>query len=115
MLKYIIFYYSSYFHRFDDELEQISLKIQVNKKHRQNQHSNREGVIKFNLENDIKNFNGGGGILLPDLTDKVHYEKFKKWDGNAHNIQHLDMKYISKKYLNNLKITVNKEIERMNE
>lgn len=98
----------SYFHRFDDELEQIELKIQINKKHRQNQHSNRSSIIKMNLETDIKNFNGGG-IELPDLTDPVHFEKFKKWDGNAHNIQHLDVKYISRKYLNELKSKVTDE------
>ncbi|XP_070503591.1 translation machinery-associated protein 16 homolog [Chironomus tepperi] len=90
-----------YFHRFDDELEQIKLKTQVNKK-RQNQHANRESIIKMTLEKDIKNFNAGG-IELVDLTNPVMYEKFRNWDGNAHNIQHLELKFISKKYLNQLK------------
>lgn len=83
-------------------MEQISLKVQVNKKHRQNQHSNRSGIIKMNLDNEIKNFNAGG-ILLPDLTDKIHFQKFKNWNGNSYDIQHLDIKYISRKYLNELK------------
>lgn len=59
----------------------------------------------MNLENEIKNFNAGG-IELPDLTDKVHFQKFKNWNGNSHDIQHLDFKYISKKYLNSLKSSV---------
>lgn len=60
----------------------------------------------MNLENDIKNFNGGG-IELPDLTERNCFVKFRKWDGNAHNIQHLDVKYISRKYLGDLKSKVN--------
>lgn len=67
----------------------------------------------MNLENDIKNFNGGG-ILLPDLTDKTQFIKFKNWDGNAGNVQHLDLKYISRKYLNQLKLKSNVDTE-MNE
>lgn len=90
-----------YFHRFDDELEQISLKTQINKK-RSNQHSSRESIIKLNLEKDISNFNAGG-IELPDLCDAVAFEKLKNWDGNSHNIQHIAIKFISKSYLDKLK------------
>ncbi|KAL7021182.1 hypothetical protein ACKWTF_011788 [Chironomus riparius] len=90
-----------YFHRFDDELEQIKLKTQVNKK-RQNQHANRESIIKMSLDKDMKNFSAGG-IELVDLTDPVNFEKFKNWDGNSHNIQHMELKFISKKYLKQLK------------
>lgn len=89
-----------YFHRFDDELEQISLKTQINSK-RRNQHASRESIIKINLEKDIANFNAGG-IELPDLCDKIVFQKFKSWDGNSHNIQHLIVRFISKSYLDNL-------------
>lgn len=54
------------------------------------------------LEKDMKNFNAGG-MELVDLTDPVMFEKLKNWDGNSHNIQHLELKFISKKYLNQLK------------
>jgi translation machinery-associated protein 16 len=64
----------------------------------------------MNLENEVKNFNGGG-LELPDLTDKVHFEKFRKWDGNSHNIQHLDVKYVSKKYLNDMKSKTSVDVE----
>lgn len=82
-------------------MEQIKLKTQVNKK-RQNQHANRESIIKMTLEKDIKNFNAGG-IELVDLTDQIMFEKFRNWDGNSHNIQHLTLKFISKKYLIQMK------------
>ena len=60
------------------------------------------------LDNEIKNFNAGG-IELPDLTDTTHYKKFKNWSGNAHDIQHLDVKFISRKYLGELKSNCNSE------
>ena len=64
----------------------------------------------MNLDNEIKNFNAGG-ILLPDLTDKIHFKKLKNWDGNSHNVQHLDIKYISRKYLNELKSQNNVDVD----
>lgn len=90
-----------YFHRFDEEVEQINLKTQINNK-RRNQHSSREAIIKINLEKDITNFNAGG-MELPDLCDEIPFKKFKNWDGNSHNVQHLEIKFISKSYLDNLK------------
>lgn len=91
-----------YFHRFDDELEQINLKTQINSK-RRNQHSSRESIIKISLEKDINNFKAGG-IELPDLCDEVQFKAFKNWDGNSHNIQHLIVKFISKSSLDKLKV-----------
>lgn len=90
-----------FFHRFDDEFEQISLKMQINKK-RSNQHFSRESTLKLNLEKDIANFKAGG-IELPDLCDPVAFKKFKDWDGFSHNIQHLVTRFISKDYLDGLK------------
>jgi hypothetical protein len=91
-----------YFHRFDDELEQIALKTQINSK-RSNQHSSRESIIKITLEKDINNFKAGG-IELPDLCDQEAFEAFKNWDGDSHKIQHLQKytKFISKSYLDKL-------------
>lgn len=101
--------YFRYFHRFDDELEQIALKTQINSK-RRNQHSSRESIIKINLDKDIANFKAGG-VELPDLTDEIPYKKFKAWDGNAHNIQHLEIKFISKSYLDKLKAENEMKVE----
>ncbi|CRK91667.1 CLUMA_CG005317, isoform A [Clunio marinus] len=92
---------NEYFHRFDDELEQIQLKTQINSR-RRNQHSSRESIIKITLEKDINNFKAGGMELL-DLCDPIQFKALKDWDGNAHNIQHLKMKFISKSYLDQLK------------
>jgi translation machinery-associated protein 16 len=89
-----------YFKRFDSELEQIQLKTQVNKK-RQNQHSNRESIIRMTLENETKNFSQGG-IELPDLTNEIIFKKFRNWDGSSHSIQHIEMRFISKSFLEKL-------------
>lgn len=97
----------SYFHRFDDELEQIKLKTQVNKK-RQNQHSNREAIIRMTLENETKNFRLGG-IELPNLCDETIFAKFKNWDGSAHSIQHIEMRFISKSFLDKLAKDIEEE------
>lgn len=77
------------------------MKTQINSK-RGNQHASRESIIKLNLEKDINNFKAGG-IELPDLCDPIAFQKFKSWDGNSHNIQHLDIKFISKGYLAKIK------------
>lgn len=77
------------------------MKSQINSK-RGNQHASRESIIKINLEKDIANFKAGG-IELPDLCDEIPFRKFKNWDGNSHNIQHLEIKFISKSYLDDLK------------
>lgn len=90
-----------YLHRFDDELNAINDKTNLNTK-RRNQHFSRESVIKITLENEMKNFNAGG-IELPDLCDPEHFELLKNWDGDAHSIQHLKIKFISKSNLNKLK------------
>lgn len=74
--------------------------MQINSK-RSNQHSSRESVIKLTLEKDMNNFKAGG-IELPDLCNPVVFKAFKSWDGNAHNIQHLVVKYISKSYLDGI-------------
>ncbi|KAG5672260.1 hypothetical protein PVAND_002401 [Polypedilum vanderplanki] len=101
----------SYFHRFDEELEQIQLKTQVNKR-RQNQHSSREAIIKMNLENEIRNYRAGG-LELPNLTDEKIYQKFRNWDGNSHNLQHIEMRFISKSFLDKL-AQENEETNKMN-
>lgn len=36
-----------------------------------------------------------------DLSDPQSFEELKKWSGNAIHIQHLTMKNISEKYLDN--------------
>lgn len=88
-----------YFHRFDEELEQIKLKQSISK-NRSNQHISRETVIKMTLEREVGDFNGGGFQLM-DLTDAVQFRAFKDWNGNALSLQHLKMSLVSKKHLEN--------------
>lgn len=49
----------------------------------------------------MNNFKAGG-IELPDLCDPIVFKAFKNWDGNSHNIQHLEIKFISKSYLDKI-------------
>ncbi|XP_063699543.1 translation machinery-associated protein 16 homolog [Culicoides brevitarsis] len=101
-----------YLARFDDELEQISIKQSINKK-RGNQHASRESVIKITLEKEKGDFNGGG-LELPNLCDPVEFKQFQEWDGEASKIQHLKMHFVSRKWLENLKSTQNED-EKMTE
>uniref|UniRef100_A0AAG5CXN6 AB hydrolase-1 domain-containing protein n=1 Tax=Anopheles atroparvus TaxID=41427 RepID=A0AAG5CXN6_ANOAO len=91
-----------YLQRFDEELEQIKI-VQSIGKHRANQHASREAVIRSTLGNEKLNFNGGGGLELPDLCDPVQFKQFQEWDGNAASIQHLKLKFISRKLLQSSK------------
>ena len=59
----------------------------------------------------MNNFNAGGGIELPDLCDPIAFQKFKSWDGNSYNIQHLDVKFISKSYLGKVNEETNMKVE----
>lgn len=87
----------TYLTRFDAELEQIKLVQSINKQ-RINQHASREATVKITLEKETDDFNGGG-LELPDLCDKIEFQKFQQWDGSAQSIQHLKMHFISRKRL----------------
>ncbi|XP_053679388.1 translation machinery-associated protein 16 homolog [Anopheles nili] len=95
-----------YLQRFDQELEQIKI-VQSIGKHRANQHASREAVIKTTVETEKLNFNSGGGIELPDLCDPVDFKLFQEWDGSAATIQHLKLKFFSRKFL----LTSQKQIQ----
>ncbi|XP_053667586.1 translation machinery-associated protein 16 homolog [Anopheles marshallii] len=86
-----------YLKRFDRELEQIKI-VQSIGKHRATQHAAREAAIKATIETEKLNF-GGGGIELPDLCDPINFNLFQQWDGSAASIQHLKLKFISRKML----------------
>lgn len=79
-------------------MEQIKL-VQSIGKQRINQHASREASIKMTLEKELENFNGGGGLELPNLCDALEFKKFQQWDGNSQSVQHLKMHFISRKQL----------------
>ncbi|XP_035894370.1 translation machinery-associated protein 16 homolog [Anopheles stephensi] len=87
-----------YLQRFDKELEQIRI-VQSIGKHRATQHAAREAVIKTTIDTEKLNFNSGGGIELPDLCDATNFKLFQEWDGSAATIQHLTLKFVSRKSL----------------
>lgn len=98
-----------YLSRFNEELEQIKLKQELNKK-RNNQHAARESMIKITLEKEVGGFNGGG-LELPNLCDPLEFKQFHEWDGDSSKIQHLKMHFISRKFLNQLKEKKEKVLE----
>uniref|UniRef100_A0A182TPG3 AB hydrolase-1 domain-containing protein n=1 Tax=Anopheles melas TaxID=34690 RepID=A0A182TPG3_9DIPT len=103
-----------YLQRFDQELEQIKI-VQSIGKHRATQHAAREAVIKTTIETEKLNFNAGGGIELPDLCDAINFKLFQEWDGSAASIQHLKLKFISRKALKTSTAKKEAEAEKMME
>lgn len=87
--------------RFDEEIEQIKLKQSISK-NRSKQHIARENVIRFTLERELNEFNGGGMELL-NLCDLKQCEALLNWDGNAINVQHFKLNLISRNFLKRLK------------
>lgn len=102
-----------YLQRFDKELEQIKI-VQSIGKHRATQHAAREAVIKTTVETEKLNFNSGGGIELPDLCDATNFKLFQEWDGSAGSIQHLKLKFVSRKSLQPPVVSKDK-VDRMDE
>uniref|UniRef100_A0A182SBI5 AB hydrolase-1 domain-containing protein n=1 Tax=Anopheles maculatus TaxID=74869 RepID=A0A182SBI5_9DIPT len=101
-----------YLQRFDKELEQIKI-VQSIGKHRATQHAAREAAIKTTIETEKLNFNSGGGIELPDLCDATNFKLFQEWDGSAASIQHLKLKFVSRKSLQTSTSKIN--VDRMDE
>uniref|UniRef100_A0A182RZD5 Translation machinery-associated protein 16 n=1 Tax=Anopheles funestus TaxID=62324 RepID=A0A182RZD5_ANOFN len=101
-----------YLKRFDRELEQIKI-VQSIGKHRATQHAAREAAIKTTLETELLNFNSGGGIELPDLCDPINFKLFQEWNGSAASIQHLKLKFISRKMLQ--KSATESNVDKMHE
>ncbi|CAD7089062.1 unnamed protein product [Hermetia illucens] len=90
----------TYLQRFDEEIEQIKLKQSISK-NRANQHVSRLNVIKFTLEREKDEFNGGGLELL-NLCDMEKLKSLQQWDGNAINVQHFKLDLISRHFLSKL-------------
>lgn len=51
--------FSRYLCRFNDEIEQITLKQSISK-HRSNQHASRLSILKMNVEREKNEYNGAG-------------------------------------------------------
>ncbi|XP_068623759.1 translation machinery-associated protein 16 homolog [Battus philenor] len=87
----------TYLSRFDEELEQISLKNSIG--HRKSrQHASREDIIKITKERELEEFNTCG-LEMPDLMDQHQMEVLKNWNGELRFLQHFKLKRISRKSL----------------
>ncbi|CAF0780698.1 unnamed protein product [Brachionus calyciflorus] len=83
-----------YFHRFDDELEQINTKKQIGKR-AIGQHFSREQSIEMTLKSD-KNEYETSGLAIPDLTNADNVKILRNWKGELNQIQNIKLKPIKK-------------------
>uniref|UniRef100_A0A240SWD4 Translation machinery-associated protein 16 homolog n=1 Tax=Glossina brevipalpis TaxID=37001 RepID=A0A240SWD4_9MUSC len=90
-----------YLKRFDEELQQISLKQSISK-NRSNQHRARQDVIRITIERENNEYRTSG-IELLNLCDPVQFKSFKNWDGSALNVQHFKTDLISHNLLQKMK------------
>lgn len=91
-----------YIHRFDDEVEQITLKQSICK-NRANQHASRLDILKMTFDRENNEYKTCG-IEMLNVCDPEQFKSFKEWDGDSLKIQHLKLTRITKKSLiNNVK------------
>lgn len=81
-------------HRFDEELEQISIVYSVGVRKMNKQHVSRQTAIHFTMEMEKNEFESIG-IEVPDLVNKDNLFKFKQWNGEIKYIQNFKLKKIS--------------------
>ncbi|KAK5649326.1 hypothetical protein RI129_000355 [Pyrocoelia pectoralis] len=88
----------SYLSRFDEELEQITIKQSIgNRKKRQ--HASRQDVIKMTIEREREEYNTCG-LEMPNIMRETDLAAFRLWDGDLVALQHLKLTRISKTMLN---------------
>ena len=85
-----------YFHRFDDEVEQIQVKNSIGKRQKSGQHFSRQNAIHITLEQE-KNEYETSGLIVPDLTNAENVEILRKWNGETHLLQTIRVKPIKKR------------------
>ncbi|CAG5047318.1 unnamed protein product [Parnassius apollo] len=87
----------TYLTRFDEELQQISLKNSVGQR-KSRQHASREDIINITKQRELEEFSTCG-IEMPDLMDRHQIEILKSWNGELRYLQHFKLKRISRKHL----------------
>lgn len=97
--------------RFDDELQQISLKHSVGGR-KNRQHASREDIIKMNKKRELEEYNTCG-IEIPDFLDNRNFSVVRKWNGELRFLQNIKLRRYGKKHIqeliNNAKKTTKKE------
>ncbi|XP_041363133.1 translation machinery-associated protein 16-like [Gigantopelta aegis] len=84
---------NEYRHRFDEELEQITIVNSIKGRDKL-QYVSREAAIKLTTEKEDAEFSSCG-IEVPDLINGHHCESFKKWDGETKYIPNIKLRKIS--------------------
>lgn len=87
----------TYLARFDDELEQITLKNSIGQR-KNRQHAGREDIINITKKRELDEFETCG-IELPDLMDQQQMEILRKWNGELRFLQNFKLKRFAKKHL----------------
>lgn len=86
-----------YLGRFNEELEQITLKNSIGQR-RNRQHASREDIINITKKREMEEFNTCG-LEIPDLMDHQQIEVLRSWNGELRFLQHFKLKRISRKHL----------------
>ncbi|XP_045771062.1 translation machinery-associated protein 16 homolog [Maniola jurtina] len=87
----------TYLARFDEELEQISLKNSIGRR-KSRQHASREDVINITKKRECEEF-ATCGLEMPDLMDVKQMEVLRNWNGELRFLQHFKLKRVTRKHL----------------
>ncbi|XP_014280576.1 translation machinery-associated protein 16 [Halyomorpha halys] len=93
--------FQKYLSRFDDELEQISIKHSIGQR-KNRQHASREDVIKMTIKRDVEEYNTCG-IEMVDILNNKQLKMFKEWDGEMGFLNQFNIRRFSKSFLANYK------------
>ncbi|XP_034827929.1 translation machinery-associated protein 16 homolog [Maniola hyperantus] len=87
----------TYLARFDEELEQISLKNSIGRR-TSRQHASREDVINITKKRECEEF-ATCGLEMPDLMNVQQMEVLRNWNGELRFLQHFKLRRIARKHL----------------
>lgn len=87
----------TYLTRFDEELEQITLKNSVGQR-KSRQHASREDIINITKKRELEEFETCG-IELPNFMDLSQMEVLRNWNGELRFLQKFKLKRFAKKHL----------------
>uniref|UniRef100_A0A1B6H4N3 Translation machinery-associated protein 16 n=1 Tax=Cuerna arida TaxID=1464854 RepID=A0A1B6H4N3_9HEMI len=88
---------TQYLRRFDEELEQITLKHSIGQR-KNRQHASREDVIKLTKLQEEEEFKTAG-IELPNLLEPSQVELLRKWNGELRFLQNFKLRRFSQQFL----------------
>ncbi|GLV41111.1 uncharacterized protein CBL_04635 [Carabus blaptoides fortunei] len=92
---------NKYLLRFDEELEQITIKHSVGER-KNRQHASREDMINITKKRELEEFITCG-IEIPDILNPKYLEVLRKWNGELRFLQNIKLRRVSKKYLQHQK------------